>query len=145
MADQSNGSRLEVADIVRAHGQAYRRRHPVCAEQARVLSHVAQCRTAALGGHRDVCTDCGFTRVSYNSCRDRHCPKCQAARRAQWLETRLERLLPVEYFHVVFTLPDELNPLVLRNRSALMLGSQAITELKISSLNGGSSRPPASG
>lgn len=134
MAGQSNGSRLEVADIVRAHGEAYRRRHPVTAEQAAVLRHVAQCRTAALGGHRDVCTECGFTRVSYNSCRDRHCPKCQAARRAQWLETRLERLLPVEYFHVVFTLPDELNPLVLRNKSALYrvlfeAGSQTLIAL----------------
>ena len=106
-------------DIVRAYGEAYRHRHPVSPEQATVMRHLAECRTAALGGHRDVCPACDFTRVSYNSCRDRHCPKCQAARRAQWLQTRLERLLPVEYFHVVFTLPDELNPLVLRSRAAL--------------------------
>lgn len=111
--------RWEVADILRAHGEAYRARHPVSPEQAAVMRHLVACRTAALGGHRDACSSCGFTRISYNSCRDRHCPKCQATKRAQWLETRLERLLPVEYFHVVFTLPQELKPLVLKNRRVL--------------------------
>jgi len=83
------------------------------------MRHLAACRTAALGGHRDACQSCGFTRISYNSCRDRHCPKCQATRRAQWLDARMERLLPVEYFHVVFTLPQELKPLVLKNRRVI--------------------------
>lgn len=110
---------LEVADILRAHGDAYRDRHRVSPEQAQVMQRLAQCRTAALGGHRDACADCGFTRISYNSCRDRHCPKCQASKRAAWLETRLERLLPVGYFHVVFTLPDLLWPLMLHNQRPL--------------------------
>jgi hypothetical protein len=110
---------LEVGDIVRAHGDAYRARHPVSPQQARVLRRLAECRTAALGGHVDACAACGFTRISYNSCRDRHCPKCQASKRAAWLETRLERLLPVGYFHVVFTLPALLSPLVLHNQRLL--------------------------
>jgi Putative transposase/Transposase zinc-binding domain len=105
--------RLEVADILRAHAEAYRAHHPVSSLQAAVMRRLAACRTAALGGHVDACGRCGYKRVSYNSCRDRHCPKCQAAKRAQWLETRLQRLLPVEYFHVVFTLPQALHPLVL--------------------------------
>lgn len=111
--------RLEVADILRAHGDAYRLRHPVSPQQAAVLRHLVACRTAALGGHLDACNQCGYTRISYNSCRDRHCPKCQAVARAQWLESRLERLLPVEYFHVVFTLPDALHPLILHNQAPL--------------------------
>ena len=110
---------LEVGDIVRAHGAAYRARHPVSPQQARILRRLAECRTAALGGHVDACSACGFTRISYNSCRDRHCPKCQASKRAAWLETRLERLLPVGYFHVVFTLPAVLSPLVLHNQRLL--------------------------
>jgi hypothetical protein len=104
---------LEVADILRAHGEAYRARHALSPTQAAVMRRLAACRTAALGGHVDACDRCGYTRVSYNSCRDRHCPKCQGVKRAAWLETRLERLLPVEYFHVVFTLPAALHPLVL--------------------------------
>jgi hypothetical protein len=110
---------FEVGDILRAHGEAYRARHPVTPQQARVLRRLAQCRTAALGGHVDACSDCGFTRIAYNSCRDRHCPKCQASKRAAWLETRLERLLPIGYFHVVFTLPALLSPLVLHNQRLL--------------------------
>ena len=110
---------LELGDILRAHGEAYRARHRITPQQACVLRRLAECRTAALGGHVDACSDCGFTRISYNSCRDRHCPKCQASKRAAWLETRLERLLPIGYFHVVFTLPALLSPLVLHNPSLL--------------------------
>lgn len=106
---------VEVGDIFRAGGKDYAARHPVSAAQAAVLRRLAACRTAALGGHVDACAGCGYTRISYNSCRDRHCPKCQAAKRAAWLETRLERLLPVEYFHVVFTLPAALNALMLHH------------------------------
>ena len=106
---------LEVADILRAHGEAYTARHPVSALQAAVMRRLVTSRTAALGGHVDACGRCGYTRISYNSCRDRHCPKCQAVKRAAWLEARLERLLPVEYFHVVFTLPVALHPLVLHH------------------------------
>ncbi len=84
--------------------------------QGRVLQHIATCRTAALGGHVDQCDACGHQRPSYNSCRDRHCPKCQASAQARWLDQRLARLLPVPYFHVVFTVPDELNRVLLRNQ-----------------------------
>ena len=107
--------RLEVADILRAHGSAYRAAHRVSPEQAAVMRHLVACRTAALGGHVDACEACGLIRVSYNSCRNRHCPKCQAARQAQWVEMRVARLLPVPYFHVVFTLPEQLQPLALKN------------------------------
>jgi len=110
---------LEVADILRAHGEAYRARYPVSPEQATVMRRLAACRTAALGGHIEICRRCGYRHNAYNSCRDRHCPKCQALKRAEWLESRLARLLPVPYFHVVFTLPKELHPLVLRNRRLL--------------------------
>ena len=107
---------LEVADVLRTHEQKYRRDHGPSAGQKAVLRHLSQCRTAALGGHVDTCEDCGHTRISYNSCRDRHCPKCQNLDKAEWLEARRQRLLPVPYFHVVFTLPDVLNPLTLRNK-----------------------------
>ena len=107
---------LEVADILGAYGQEYTARHPVSTEQEAVIRHITSCRTAVLGGHVDACGSCGYQHVSYNSCRDRHCPKCQATKRAQWLKTRLERLLPVPYFHVVFTLPEQLYPLALRNK-----------------------------
>jgi hypothetical protein len=93
--------------------------NPVSPEQARVMTNLVQCRTAVLGGHVDACDGCGFVRISYNSCRDRHCPKCQASERAAWVDARLERLLPVEYFHVVFTLPEELQPLMLKNQRVL--------------------------
>lgn len=108
--------RFEVADVVRAYGEAYRMNHRPSAAQQRVLRNIAACRTAALGGHVDQCDGCGHARISYNSCRDRHCPKCQGPQRAEWLAQRLERLLPVPYFHVVFTIPHELNPIALRNK-----------------------------
>jgi hypothetical protein len=110
---------VEVADILRAHGEAYRQRHPLSPQQATVLRHLTDCRTAALGGHVDACAACGYARISYNSCRDRHCPKCQGQQRATWLERRLGRLLPVAYFHVVFTLPALLHPLLLGNPKVL--------------------------
>ena len=82
------------------------------------MRHLVQCRTAALGGHVDACDGCGHVVISFNSCRNRHCPKCQGTQSAQWIESRVERLLPVEHFHVIFTLPDEINPLMLRNKRA---------------------------
>lgn len=112
-------SGLEVAEILRAHGAAYRAARRVSPQQGRVMTNLACCRTAALGGHVDTCNRCGYIRISYNSCRDRHCPKCQESKRAAWVEGRLERVLPVEYFHVVFTLPEELQPLVLQNQRLL--------------------------
>ena len=104
---------------MRVHASDYRRAHLPSAAQEAVLRHIVQCRTAALGGHLDACDSCGHQRLSYNSCRDRHCPKCQGTARAEWITQRLERLLPVPYFHVVFTIPDELNPLALRNKKIL--------------------------
>jgi hypothetical protein len=83
------------------------------------MRHLETCRTAELGGHRDTCGSCGHIRISYNSCRDRHCPKCQGLKRAEWLDARKQRLLPVPHFHVVFTIPDELNPLALRNKRTI--------------------------
>ena len=111
--------RFEVADVVREHGDDYRRAHCPSAAQEAVLNHIAECRTAALGGHLEQCDSCGHQRISYNSCRDRHCPKCQNTARAEWITERLERLLPVPYFHLVFTIPDDLNPLALRNRKVV--------------------------
>jgi hypothetical protein len=126
--------RLEVADILRAYGDAYRASHPVSPEQAIVLRRLVACRTAALGGHVDSCDACGWVHVSYNSCRDRHCPKCQTTRQVAWLEARLARLLPVAYFHVVFTLPEQLQPLALKNRRVVYdllfrAASQTLLEL----------------
>lgn len=115
----STSQKPEVADILRAHGDVYQQQHRVSPEQAGAIRNITACRTAQLGGHVDACPDCGFRRISYNSCRDRHCPKCQATRRAVWLQTRLERLLPVDHFHVVFTLPEQLQPLVLKNQRLL--------------------------
>lgn len=103
--------RVELADIVRAHGPAYERTHALSRAQRRALRAIARCRTAALGGHRAVCAACGAERITYNSCRNRHCPKCQRVATERWLAARRRELLPIEYFHVVFTLPHELNPL----------------------------------
>ena len=111
--------RFEVADVVRVHGEEYIRRFRTTAAERRVLAHIAACRTSALGGHVDRCDVCREERVSYNSCRDRHCPKCQGTARARWIERRLQQILPVPHFHVVFTLPAELNPLMLRNKRLL--------------------------
>jgi hypothetical protein len=109
---------LEVGDIVRAHGDEYRRAHAetLSAGQKRVLRAIERCRTAALGGHLERCDQCGHERNAYNSCADRHCPKCQSLARAKWLEKRQAELLECEYFHVVFTLPAELAALALQNK-----------------------------
>src|SRR5206468_139654 len=103
--------RLELADIVRAHGDEYRRKHCLAKVQHRALRAIAACRTAILGGHRETCDQCGAVRIAYNSCRNRHCPKCQTLVKEQWLAARKADLLPIPYFHVVFTLPHALNAL----------------------------------
>ena len=102
---------LEIADVVRVHGKAFAESHVVTPEQAAVLRAITSCRTVALGGHLDVCLDCGHERPSYNSCRNRHCPKCQALAQAKWIAEREARILPTLHFHVVFTIPSELRPL----------------------------------
>jgi len=108
-------SRPEVAEIIRSCGTRYRRGHGVSPAQARVLARLPLCRTAALGGHKRRCDACGHEEISYNSCRNRHCPKCQGGARAVWLEAREKELLDVAYFHVVFTLPADLGPIALQN------------------------------
>jgi hypothetical protein len=122
----------ELADVVRHDGPAYRRAHRLPHSHHRVLNAIERCRTAALGGHRDGCAHCGFERFSYNSCRNRHCPKCQALVKAQWLEAQQAELLPVPYFHNVFTLPHQLNGLILchedNQRALLRLLFQAAAQ-----------------
>jgi Putative transposase/Transposase zinc-binding domain len=109
---------LEVADVFRDHGDAFLDRYgdTLSPEQRRALRDIAACRTAVLGGHVEECDRCGHQRIAYNSCRNRHCPKCQATAAAQWMEAREAELLPVEYYHVVFTLPAVLGPIALQNR-----------------------------
>jgi hypothetical protein len=103
--------RFDIADIVRQHRAALEAEVHLTLAQRKVLSAMALCRTAALGGHVDTCRSCGFERPAYNSCRNRHCPKCQALRQEKWIAARTERLLPARHFHVVFTLPSELRGL----------------------------------
>ena len=111
----------EVADVIREYGEAFESRQGgrLGGSQMQALRDLARCRTAALGGHVERCLDCGRDRIAYNSCRNRHCPKCQARTRARWLAEQARHLLPVEYFHVVFTLPAEIAELALENRVAL--------------------------
>ena len=110
---------LEVADIFRLHGEAYRKAHPLSYGQLRVMRAIETCRTAVLGGHLEKCNGCDFTRNAYNSCRNRHCPKCQGAERAKWLAARQSELLPVEYFHVVFTLPQQMAEIAFYNKETV--------------------------
>jgi hypothetical protein len=109
--------RPEVADVFRTYGDEFLARwgHVLSRQQRKAFDDIRDCRTAALGGHLDQCDQCGHCAISYNSCRNRSCPKCQAAARAQWLDDREAELLPVEYFHVVFTLPQQIAPLALQN------------------------------
>ncbi len=112
---------LEVADIFRAHGPAWRddQRGHLSLAQLKVMSAITQCRTAALGGHVLRCDGCGLDQVSYNSCRNRHCPKCQSSAAKRWLDARQADLLPVEYYHVVFTLPAPIADIAYQNKAAL--------------------------
>ncbi|WP_373487670.1 IS91 family transposase [Blastomonas sp.] len=112
---------LEVADIFRRHGHAYRHANDghIGRVERRVLSAIELCRTAALGGHVESCEDCAHARVAYNSCRNRHCPKCQGATRERWLADRQADLLPVPYFHVVFTVPSEVAEIAFHNKAVV--------------------------
>jgi hypothetical protein len=109
---------LEVAGIFHRHGEDYRQTHYLGPQQQKAMEDIEACRTAHLGGHVDSCTQegCGYTAISYNSCRNRHCPKCQSLKQAKWLNERTERLLPTRYFHMVVTLPHEVIALALFNR-----------------------------
>src|SRR6266566_6962679 len=131
-----NRPSLEVADIVRCAGQSFieRSRKWINGQHEKVLLAITRCRTAALGGHRDQCSDCGHTAISYNSCRNRHCPRCQGNARLRWLQAREQELLPTHYVHVVFTLPRELAPLALQNKRLiynLLFHASAATLLEI--------------
>jgi hypothetical protein len=110
---------LEVADVFRRHGPAYQQAHAdhLGGTERRVMAAITACRTAALGGHIERCNDCGFVRCAYNSCRDRHCPKCQGLARAEWLEARQAELLPVPYFHLVFTVPAAVAEIAFHNKA----------------------------
>jgi hypothetical protein len=111
-----NERRPEVADVFREFGAAYVRKFSCLPDQRRVLRDLSLCKTAALGGHKATCDRCGHEEFFYNSCRNRHCPKCQGAARKKWLSEREAELLNTHYFHVVFTLPEELGPLALQNK-----------------------------
>jgi hypothetical protein len=111
--------RLEVADIFRRYGEAYRAEHHSASQQRRVMQAITSCRSAVLGGHREACDSCGHQRIAYNSCRNRHCPKCQSLARAQWIEDRQAELLDCPYFHVVFTLPAEIAAIAYQNKATL--------------------------
>ena len=122
------GPALEVADVIRAAGDSFyeRSRTWLTWLHLKVVNAILRCRTAALGGHVDACSGCGHQVISFNSCRNRHCPKCQANARDRWLEARGKELLPTRYVHVVFTLPHQLSPLALQNKlnifGAMMIG-----------------------
>lgn len=110
---------IEVQDIFSDYGMDYCNKRSLPFHIRKAIFNIISCRTAALGGHIDECDECGHTRISYNSCRNRHCPKCQTLAKERWLEERKEDLLPVPYFHVVFTIPEELNLLTLMNQKQL--------------------------
>ena len=126
---------VELAHILRSHGPAYLQVHPTSPEQRKVIRDVTNCRTEILGGHLETCGNgCGYERVSFHSCRNRHCPKCQSLQKVRWLLERSQKLLPTSYFHVVVTLPHEINPLILQNRERLYnllfeAASEALIEL----------------
>ena len=127
---------MELVDIVRCAGPGFleRSRRWITWQHQKVLLAITRCRTAALGGHRDRCSDCGYTAISYNSCRNRHCPRCQANARLRWLEQRQRELLPIRYVHIVFTLPREVAPLALQNKRViynLLFQASAATLLEI--------------
>ncbi len=132
----SHRAGLEIADVFRQHGEAYRVTHgaTLLPEQRRVMRAIEECRTAALGGHVSECDSCGHQVISYNSCRNRHCPKCQALTTAQWVAARQAEVLPVDYFHVVFTVPEALAPLALQNKRVvydILFAAASSTLLKI--------------
>ncbi|MCB9877502.1 MAG: IS91 family transposase [Planctomycetes bacterium] len=110
---------FEVADVIDRFSEQLLAEAPVSLDQKRVMHALTACRTAQLGGHVEACDHCDYRRIAYNSCRNRHCPKCQGTRQAKWLDDRAKDLLPVEYFHVVFTVPEEIAAIVLQNKRVL--------------------------
>ncbi|HEY8889067.1 MAG TPA: IS91 family transposase [Clostridium sp.] len=126
---------IEIQDILNQHGDEYRRNHKLPLHILKTMIAIESCRTAELGGHVDECNECGHMRISYNSCRNRHCPKCQTLAKERWLEKRKEDLLPVGYFHIVFTIPQELNYITLTNQKemySILFNSVSETLLELS-------------
>ena len=117
---QSSRPEHDIADIFRHSGQQFLESFSASHEQIKVINRIITCRTAALGGHVDVCPDCDYQQNSYNSCRNRHCPKCQTMTKEKWLDKRVSELLPATYYHLVFTLPHDLNPVILCNMKLLL-------------------------
>ena len=113
------GPTLELADIFRQHGPAYRQTHALPLHRHRLMQAIERCRTAALGGAVEWCDQCPHTRIVYRSCRNRHCPKCQGLARERWIQQRTAELLPVPYFHVVFTLPEQIAAIAFYNKEAV--------------------------
>lgn len=120
MVKDKDNKQPEVSDIFRRYGRDYRQSLFVSSEQLKTMRHIEICRTSELGGHVEMCDQCGYEKNAYNSCRDRHCPKCQTLVKEQWLNDRKAELLPCPYFHNVFTLPHELNPLILINKRVML-------------------------
>jgi hypothetical protein len=112
--------RLEIAHILHKHIGDYQKQYRLWAEHKKIISDLLNCRTAHLGGHMDRCDNCGSVRIIYHSCRNRHCPKCQHMPRERWLQKRKDEILPLKYFHVVFTLPHELNTIILNNKKMML-------------------------
>lgn len=110
---------MEVADIFNEYSKSYRQTYPMSIGQHQTMNSIVKCRTAALGGHVDICDDCGHTKISYNSCRNRHCPKCQTLKKEKWIDKQKHNLLNVAYFHAVFSIPAELNHIVYQNQKDL--------------------------
>jgi len=113
-------NKYEVGDIFRSYGKDYQKANLLSYKKLKVMNHITVCRTAQLGGHIEQCDQCGFERIAYNSCRDRHCPKCQIMVKEKWLNDRKADLLPCNYFHLVFTVPHKLNPIILSNKKIML-------------------------
>lgn len=125
---------IEIGDVFREHSKEYKKHYFLTSHELKVMNAIENCRTSRLGGHVETCDECGQIRISYNSCRNRHCPKCQRIAKEKWLDKRFEDLLPTQYYHLVFTLPSELNNLVLRNKRVMYnllfkASSETLTEL----------------
>ena len=110
---------VEIADIFNQYGQEYINNHNLSIQQLKVIQDITACRTSQLGGHVETCDHCDHLRISYNSCRNRHCPKCQGLQKEQWIEKKKNDLLPIQYYHIVFTIPNNLNDLALRNKKEI--------------------------
>ena len=129
LAAGEKSGRPELAEVFRQYGESYRKTHRLSTSQQKVMRAVEVCRTQELGGHLKQCDTCGFEHPTYNSCRNRHCPKCQSLAKAKWLEKQTSELLPVGYFHLVFALPHEFNRLILAHKKiGLSLLFKAVSE-----------------